>query len=125
MAKRTEGPWEAVLNDDPRGQPVPYYRGLICTVEYGNRHLAVVAKSGVVSSAEWEANTHLIAAAPQMRDALERLLTWIDRTAEPGWDHYLNGDDGRTDGGDGWGDLGALSVEVRAALAAADTRAEP
>lgn len=67
----TPGPWEAVLKDDPRGQPVCYYRGLIALVE--NR-LSVVLGPGhayeTVPEEEWEANAKLIAAAPALADML-------------------------------------------------------
>lgn len=73
--KHTPGEWEAVLNDDPRGQPVAYYRGLICTVEHGGRYLAVVAKIGCALPAQWEANARLIAAAPDLLAALKLLVS--------------------------------------------------
>lgn len=68
----TPGPWVAVLENDPRGQPVPYYRGLVATVEHGARYLAVVTQTGrSVPKDEWEANARLIASAPDLLEALE------------------------------------------------------
>jgi hypothetical protein len=72
----TPGPWEAVLADDPRGQPVPYYRGLVALVE--NR-LSVVAKCGYAPKEHWEANASLIAAAPDMLTALIKAKAHIAR----------------------------------------------
>lgn len=77
MSGHTPGPWEAVLPDDVRGQPVPYYRGLICCVshEEPTGMLAVVTKDGSsVPKADWEANARLIAAAPDMLEALKEVV---------------------------------------------------
>jgi hypothetical protein len=70
-AKHTPGPWEAVLADDPRGQPVPYYRGLVALVE---SRVSVVAKCGYVPKENWEANARLIAAAPALLALLKELI---------------------------------------------------
>jgi hypothetical protein len=75
--KHTQGTWDAVLNDDPRGQPVPYYSGLICTVEHGERYLAVVSDGRRVSTDEWEPNARLIAAAPDLLAALKAAMAFI------------------------------------------------
>lgn len=75
----TPGPWEAVLITDPRGQPVPYYPGLICTVEHGNRYQSVVASDGRAASVDqWVPNCWLIAAAPDLLTALKGLEPFLD-----------------------------------------------
>lgn len=56
------GEWEAVFTDDPRGLPVPYYRGLVCTVEHSEKYTAVVAKNGYVDPSQWKPNAQFIAA---------------------------------------------------------------
>jgi hypothetical protein len=73
-ATHTPGPWEAVLNDDPRGQPSPMYRSTICTVEHsGERCLTVVQQDGLTSSRwQWVANARLIAAAPDLLEVVKR-----------------------------------------------------
>lgn len=69
-AKHTPGPWQAVFADDPRGQPVPYYSGLVCLIAEGDQRISVVAQGGSCTAEEWAANAKLIAAAPEMRAAL-------------------------------------------------------
>lgn len=66
------GEWEAVLNDDPRGQPVPYYRGLVCFVENSpDRHIAVVSKDGgTITKEQWPVIAELVASAPALLDTL-------------------------------------------------------
>ena len=66
IAAATPGPWEAVTDDDPRGQPVPYYRGLVALIERNTgRALSVVLKDGrTVPACDWQANAQLIAHAP-------------------------------------------------------------
>lgn len=72
MTKATSGPWEAILSDDPRGQPQVMYRGLICTVEHSpDGYKAVVSDGRTVQPNEWEANARLIAAAPDLLVALQ------------------------------------------------------
>lgn len=62
----TPGPWERVDRLDPRGQPVPFYRGLVALVSC-DPSIAVVADRGRTASAsEWDANARLIAAAPEL-----------------------------------------------------------
>ena len=73
--KATPGPWEAVTKDDPRGQPVGYYPGLVAIIS-GEPHLSVVAspEGRETSPEEWGPNAHLISAAPDLYAALEELL---------------------------------------------------
>lgn len=65
-AARTPGGWEAVLEGDPRGQPVMYYRGLVALIAHDGtaRTLAVVSDGRAVPKSQWEANARLIAMAP-------------------------------------------------------------
>lgn len=65
-AARTPGDWEAVLEGDPLGQPVPYYRGLVALIARDGtaRTLAVVSDGRAVPKSQWEANARLIAMAP-------------------------------------------------------------
>ena len=71
----TPGPWEAILDNDPRGQPSPMYRGLVALVERSpERTLGVVAKNHDVTKDNWAANAKLIAAAPDLLEALRGLL---------------------------------------------------
>ena len=79
--KATPGPWEAVLEKDERGQPVPYYRGLIALLENGDRYLSVVnAGSKTVEEKEWEPNCSFIAAASP--DVVLKLLDELDKYKE-------------------------------------------
>jgi hypothetical protein len=77
----TPGPWEAVTQNDPRGQPSLFYSGLVAILEMSpDRRLTVVTPRRVQPS-EWTANARLIAAAPELyavslrilRDCWERL----------------------------------------------------
>ena len=74
--KHTPGPWELVVENDPRGQPSPMYRGLIAFVESSpDRRLAIVDPIGnTVSHEDWLANARLIAAAPALLEALEAMV---------------------------------------------------
>jgi hypothetical protein len=78
LEKATPRPWEAVTQDDPRGQPSVMYRSLICTVEHApERYLAVVQEDGLtVSRDQWPANARLIPAAV---NALPALLAEVER----------------------------------------------
>lgn len=73
--KFTPGPWWAAIGKD---QPVPYYRGLvavlssdpyisICTGETGDQ------SGRTCGGDEWEANAALIAAAPDLYEALKTI----------------------------------------------------
>lgn len=64
------------MHNDPRGQPVPYYQSLICTVEHSpDRYLAIVAKNGqTVSRNEWVANALLIA---ESHNTIQRLIAEV------------------------------------------------
>lgn len=83
--KFTPGPWWAAIGKD---QPVPYYRGLIsvlssdphisiCTGETGDQSGRTCGRD------EWEANASLIAAAPDLYEALELLLNDVEHY--PAW----------------------------------------
>lgn len=77
-AKHTPGPWEHIAADDPRGQPVPYYRGLICLIST-DPYQAVVAKVwDTVEVEEWPANAALIAAAPELLLACKKLAELLN-----------------------------------------------
>ncbi|MFW5988293.1 MAG: hypothetical protein ACOCQA_02510 [bacterium] len=75
MPNYTPGPWKPVIGKD---QPVPYYKRLICLVESdGQNRKAVVVERDVaetVSKDEWKANTRLLAAAPELLEAAEKVL---------------------------------------------------
>lgn len=73
MSAHTPGPWEAVLPGDPRGQPVPYYAGLVALVSH-DPSISVVTEGGYSAAKEWEANARLIAAAPDLLAAAQRAL---------------------------------------------------
>jgi hypothetical protein len=71
-AKHTPGPWEAVLKDDPREQPAPYYCGLVCLITGGGRGERIsVVTDGWCPPEEWEDNARLIASAPELLEALK------------------------------------------------------
>jgi hypothetical protein len=80
--KFTPGPWDAVLDNDPRGQPSCMYRGLIAMVERGDRTLAVVLGSGHqyenVPQEQWEPNARAIAALPDLVTALHRAKMQVE-----------------------------------------------
>ena len=63
--------FEAVLPGDPRGQPVPYYRGLVAIVSHDPRISIVTADGSTFDSTRWIAVAHLLAAAPEMLEALD------------------------------------------------------
>ena len=69
--KHTPGPWAAVQEDYPHGQPVVHYRGLVALVELSpDRRLSVVTSDArSVHSLEWPWNARLIAAAPDLLKA--------------------------------------------------------
>ena len=71
--KHTPGPWRAVIGGD---QPQVLYRGIICLVEHSQRRITVVSDgpTETVPETEWEANARLIAAAPEMYEALRALI---------------------------------------------------
>ena len=72
MSGHTPGPWRAVIEQK---QPQILYRGLICTIEHGDGYKAVVTDGKQETSwkNEWEANAHLIAAAPETAAERDRL----------------------------------------------------
>ena len=87
------GEWEPVLRDDPRGQPVPYYRGLVCLVAHGENIISVVTKDGSSIPSEcWDDVAKLVASAPTLTTenarltervkVLEAALTAIEHNAE-------------------------------------------
>ncbi|MGA9884084.1 MAG: hypothetical protein WBQ34_10225 [Candidatus Acidiferrales bacterium] len=76
LAEKATPEWEVVLHDDPRGQPVPFYVGLIATFEYCGRYIAVVAKGGYVPKEQWEANARYAAAAA---NAVPKLIAENER----------------------------------------------
>lgn len=82
----TPGPWEAIQNDDPRGQPVPYYRALIAVLQQApERYLSVVAKNdGYVMAEQWPHNARLIASVHDYRDACLLAKAFLEPLADAG-----------------------------------------
>jgi len=78
MSGYTPGPWEAVFENDERGQPQVIYRGLVCLISHGDRRISVVTDGRNCSTDEWEANARLIAAAPDLLEAVQELLSGHD-----------------------------------------------
>ena len=77
MSRYTKGPWKSIIEEE---QPVPYYKRLICTVEHGDEYKAVVAeRSEVCNREEWEFNTRLIAAAPELLEACKYALKTLSK----------------------------------------------
>lgn len=66
----TPAPWEAVLEHDGRGQPVCYYRALVCFCANGERYVSVVQQDELRPTS-YEADAALVAA---MRNALPGLI---------------------------------------------------
>lgn len=83
----TEGPWEAVLAADPRGQPVPYYAGLVCLIQDGGpaERVSVVTGDGrFVPSRAWQANAlHIATFDPPTVLALIARLREVEEALEP------------------------------------------
>jgi hypothetical protein len=75
--RATDSPWEAIRQQDPRGQPSPIYRGLVALFAYsaGPGTIAITQRDGLdVSADSWMINAELMAAA---RNALRSLLDEI------------------------------------------------
>ena len=85
----TPGPWEAILDGDPRGQPQGAYRRLVALCEKGERYLAVVAERDVERES-WPANAVLMAAAPDLLDACFRALRELRPTAMADGEEVVN-----------------------------------
>jgi hypothetical protein len=71
--KHTPGQWKAIITGD---QSQILYKGLICLIEHSpDNYISVVQADGrVVESDEWEANARLIAAAPELLEAVKLAL---------------------------------------------------
>ena len=79
MSAHTPGPWEAVNESDPRGQPSVMYRGLVCILSHSPAgRLSVVTDGRSCAPDEWAANAALIAAAPELLEALWAAKQMID-----------------------------------------------
>jgi len=80
----TPAPWQAVLENDPRGQPVAYYRALIGLMANrdGGGYLSVVAGDEHRASEDVAENAAFIAAAreavPALCDRVEELERALD-----------------------------------------------
>lgn len=66
--------FELVTDGDPRGQPVPYYRGLVAVVARSPYIAIVTADGSTMPSDRWEEVGRLLAAAPELLEALEECL---------------------------------------------------
>lgn len=94
--QHTPGPWEAVLENDPRGQPVCYYRaiiGLMAMTGSGLKdgYLSVIASNErLVKRDELEPNAKLIAAAPDLYSAVMQWLIADDAEDEAGYQAALS-----------------------------------
>lgn len=66
--------WEAVLPDDPRGQPAPYYRALVCLVAHDPYIAVVVKDEGSTDSHQWPDIAKAIAQVPAMRRIINDFL---------------------------------------------------
>src|SRR6185503_10306592 len=77
--------WEAILRDDPRGQPQGAYHGLICILQCSpDGNIAVVTGNGSYSMPrEWDSNACLIAAAPDLLAAAKVALEQMCRVSAP------------------------------------------
>ena len=82
-AKATPRPWSAILRNDQRGQPVPYYRnlvGIISLEESPDGRITVVAESEArTTPMRREADAQLIA---EGRNAIPLLLDFIRASRE-------------------------------------------
>jgi hypothetical protein len=77
------GHWEVVMPDNPRGAPVPHYRGLVCLIAT-DPYIAVVASDGhAVTRHDWPRNARLIAAAPEMLAALQAARPYLISNVAP------------------------------------------
>lgn len=76
MSGHTKGPWAVIQ--------IGYHREPRIHADNERQLIAIVgnAESPAEASAEWEANAALIAAAPEMRDALERAREYFAERAE-------------------------------------------
>jgi len=71
MSERKWTAWESVSPDDPRGQPSAAYRGLVCYVSTDPCLAVVTADGSAVPPDQWPGIAHLIAAAPDLFEALD------------------------------------------------------
>jgi hypothetical protein len=78
----TPGPW--VVN---RGEFAHitnhFYKGIVALISHNERGPLMVVNPNdhATTEQEWDANAHLIAAAPLMRDALALAWEWIGKPA--------------------------------------------
>lgn len=85
----TSGPWH--FSSQPYEQPSPLYAGIVCIVEHSEIVAAVHAASAYVAKEQWPANGHLIAAAPDLYEALELAQQWMMAPGSAGaWDDETN-----------------------------------
>ncbi len=88
MASFTPGPWRVVLGSDEHG-----YR--LAGVVAAGSMVAIVNVSSDAAAAEQIANAHLLAAAPDLYEALkgavETIQIWhsLGHPVDPGWAIYL------------------------------------
>jgi hypothetical protein len=72
----TPGPW--VVSDDVEGLYVSSRQSYkyVCDIEVSNP--AYAGAESVISKAEAQANARLIAAAPDLLEALQNLVVWVE-----------------------------------------------
>lgn len=83
-AARTPGDWEAVLPGDARGQPVPYYPGVVALVSHSPQ-ITIVTRARSTRPEEWPANAQLIAMAPLLARLVRSVAEAECDLIDPSW----------------------------------------
>lgn len=72
MSEKTTARWEAIFDGDPRGQPAPFYCGLVALVSMSPSIAIVTADGSAIDASEWPEVARLIASAPELAERLEK-----------------------------------------------------